>query len=249
MIASREIARRARQLGVQPSHIERDYVLNHVLAAISEAETELTFRGGTALARVYWPDFRLSEDLDFLLAHLADANGLLAAAVDVASERTRRALTMTRRRAHEGWFQAAIEWEGGVLQVDVNQAESPAPRVDRRPLQLAYSDLNDRERLISVVALGGILADKWYLLEERDEPRDLFDLWWGLCRAGVAFEDVAESFRARYGYAPPARAIPSAERLRPLWETRLAHQIGDLPPFDEVLLATRKAFEAFAGEG
>jgi predicted nucleotidyltransferase component of viral defense system len=66
MIDRNEIRRRARRLGVTVDHIERDYVLNHVLAAISADPAELIFRGGTALARVYWPDFRLSEDLDFI---------------------------------------------------------------------------------------------------------------------------------------------------------------------------------------
>jgi predicted nucleotidyltransferase component of viral defense system len=66
MIDDAEIWRRASTLGVQQDHVERDYVLNHLLAHVSADSGTLVFRGGTALARVYWPDFRLSEDLDFI---------------------------------------------------------------------------------------------------------------------------------------------------------------------------------------
>jgi predicted nucleotidyltransferase component of viral defense system len=66
VIDDAEIRRRAAILGVQQDHVERDYVLNHLLAQLSAVPGSLIFRGGTALARVYWPDFRLSEDLDFI---------------------------------------------------------------------------------------------------------------------------------------------------------------------------------------
>ena len=58
MIDSGEVFRRARQLGIDPGHIHKDYIVNCVLAAIADALPGLTFRGGTALARVYWPDFK-----------------------------------------------------------------------------------------------------------------------------------------------------------------------------------------------
>lgn len=71
MIDSRAFSRRARDLGIREGHVRSDYVLNHMLAGISETFNELHFRGGTALARVYWPDFRISEDLDFIVEVLS----------------------------------------------------------------------------------------------------------------------------------------------------------------------------------
>jgi predicted nucleotidyltransferase component of viral defense system len=68
MIGPKELERRAAALGISVQHVEFDYVLNHVLAQIARDPRSLVFRGGTALARVYWPDFRISEDLDFLTA-------------------------------------------------------------------------------------------------------------------------------------------------------------------------------------
>ena len=48
---------------------ERDYCLAWFLAVLSQSElkTVLGFKGGTALKRCYFPDYRFSEDLDFTL--------------------------------------------------------------------------------------------------------------------------------------------------------------------------------------
>jgi predicted nucleotidyltransferase component of viral defense system len=67
MIRDVEIRDRARRLGVDIELIRKDHILNHVLAAVAEMANDIAFRGGTALARIYWPDFRISEDLDFLI--------------------------------------------------------------------------------------------------------------------------------------------------------------------------------------
>lgn len=89
MIDDAEIRRRASSLGVQQDHIERDYVLNHLLAQLSDHPGSLIFRGGTALARVYWPDFRLSEDLDFITpGNGEDIEGVERRAVRRAREQT-----------------------------------------------------------------------------------------------------------------------------------------------------------------
>jgi predicted nucleotidyltransferase component of viral defense system len=84
MIRDVEMRHRARRLGVDVDFIRKDYVLNHVLAAVAESDNDITFRGGTALARVYWPDFRLSEDLDFLF------EGGTTEATEVMGARRRR---------------------------------------------------------------------------------------------------------------------------------------------------------------
>lgn len=48
--------------------LERDYVLSWILAGISRHERlceTLVFKGGTALKKCYFGDYRFSEDLDF----------------------------------------------------------------------------------------------------------------------------------------------------------------------------------------
>jgi len=56
------------KLGIRDTQIEKDYVIGWVLNGISNNEylrERLIFKGGTALRKIYFHDYRLSEDLDF----------------------------------------------------------------------------------------------------------------------------------------------------------------------------------------
>ena len=47
--------------------VEKDYVITIILALISEMQASnlMAFKGGTAIKKIYFPDARFSEDLDF----------------------------------------------------------------------------------------------------------------------------------------------------------------------------------------
>ena len=58
----------AKKLNVPFHMVEKDYCLSWVLIAISMIPTlknTLVFKGGTALKKCYFEDYRFSEDLDF----------------------------------------------------------------------------------------------------------------------------------------------------------------------------------------
>ena len=57
-----------KRLGIPWEILERDYVLSWLLAGISQVEAlhdTLIFKGGTALKKCFFGDYRFSEDLDF----------------------------------------------------------------------------------------------------------------------------------------------------------------------------------------
>ncbi len=57
-----------KRLGIPWQVLERDYLLSWVLAGIGRVESirnTLVFKGGTALKKCYFGDYRFSEDLDF----------------------------------------------------------------------------------------------------------------------------------------------------------------------------------------
>jgi predicted nucleotidyltransferase component of viral defense system len=60
--------------------LERDYCLAWFLSALAESDLRntLAFKGGTALKRCYFEDYRFSEDLDFTLVHPIPIEELLA---------------------------------------------------------------------------------------------------------------------------------------------------------------------------
>ena len=65
------LQQRARKLGLPLDTVAKDYVIGHILAAISaqpELGSTLVFKGGTALKKLYFGDYRFSEDLDYTAA-------------------------------------------------------------------------------------------------------------------------------------------------------------------------------------
>lgn len=70
MIKPGEIQNKAREFGVRDQQIEKDYILSWVLQGIAQHEElskAIVFKGGTVLKKVYFKDYRFSEDLDFTL--------------------------------------------------------------------------------------------------------------------------------------------------------------------------------------
>lgn len=70
MIKPGEIKQKANAVGVRDQQIEKDYILSWILFGISKHENlskTIVFKGGTVLKKVYFEDYRFSEDLDFTL--------------------------------------------------------------------------------------------------------------------------------------------------------------------------------------
>ncbi len=70
MIKSGEIQINARKFGVRDQQIEKDYMLSWILQGMAQHERisrVMVFKGGTVLKKVYFWDYRFSEDLDFTL--------------------------------------------------------------------------------------------------------------------------------------------------------------------------------------
>jgi predicted nucleotidyltransferase component of viral defense system len=70
MIKAGEIQQKAQKLRVRDQQVEKDYVLSWILQGIAnhvQISQELVFKGGTVLKKIYFKDYRFSEDLDFTL--------------------------------------------------------------------------------------------------------------------------------------------------------------------------------------
>lgn len=70
MIKPSEIQSKARAVVVRDQQIEKDYILSWILQGVAKNENlakALVFKGGTALKKAYFKDYRFSENLDFTL--------------------------------------------------------------------------------------------------------------------------------------------------------------------------------------
>lgn len=242
MISPAQIHRRARLLGVDDSVVVRDHVMCHVLAALTETGPGLVFRGGTALSRVHWPDHRMSEDLDFVTGESWESVGdQIERSLVLAAGRLAAGVTVGSAASDTFRFRRVIRHAAGEILVDVVR-QTPIRTTEAR-LDLPYDDLPNNLH-IPTVAVEEILADKWFMLEDRDEPRDLFDLWTGLVRRKLPFAPLVDVHLAKYGYRPAAETLTRAGRLRRTWDVRLGHQVRILPDFDAVIEALEHALRS-----
>ncbi|MCD4674671.1 MAG: nucleotidyl transferase AbiEii/AbiGii toxin family protein [Desulfobacula sp.] len=77
MIKPGEIQKKARAAGVRDQQIEKDYILSWILQGVAmhnELLKAIVFKGGTVLRKVYFEDYRFSEDLDFTLLDNSTSN-------------------------------------------------------------------------------------------------------------------------------------------------------------------------------
>lgn len=78
------------------------------------------------------------------------------------------------------------------------------------------------------------MANKWNMLDDRSEPRDLFDLWFGLTNDHIAWVQLCDCHQQKYGYRPHVSNL-TRRSLAERWSERLSHQIRGLPDFESVV--------------
>lgn len=76
MIPKAQILQYANSYELQPTTVEKDYVLGWLLRAISVHPefSKWVFKGGTCLKKCYFETYRFSEDLDFTIPTELDIN-------------------------------------------------------------------------------------------------------------------------------------------------------------------------------
>ena len=265
MIPQRNISLLANRLAkeggrrFQESVLERDYCLAWFLAALAESDLKqvLGFKGGTALKRCYFEDYRFSEDLDFTLTEPITFEELVKrlesvyAAVYDASGIVFK-FDREDRQIHENSYTFYLKYEGPLptgnnVKVDVTVRESLAFPLIKRPVLRGYEEFADlpANRLICVYSLEEIATEKTLALADRarNEPRDLFDLWHLTSGEGLDLGPLAGAMRQKLEFrGKPCEGIAEAirnkeARLKALWSNRLAYQMTTLPEFDDAFRA------------
>jgi predicted nucleotidyltransferase component of viral defense system len=269
MIPQRNISRIANELAnaggrrIPEAVIERDYCLAWFLTCLAghPLRDSLAFKGGTALRRCYFPDYRFSEDLDFTLTaplafdRIRTGHDEIFAALEAASG-IRMNFDREDRHSHENTHTFYLEYQGPLptsnsVKVDITINEQLGfPLVDR-PILRSYGGYEDlptgptiRSYLLEEIAIEKLaaLSDR-----ARNEPRDLYDLWHLVTHAGIRLGELRAELEAKLAFRKRAlagigAAIAAKEaRLSRLWSARLAHQMRDLPEFDGVFRAVQRS--------
>lgn len=259
MISTAEVAKLAHRLGVGQRVIEKDYVLSWLLIAIAESDlgNRMAFKGGTALKRSYYPDYRFSEDLDFTLCVDLSHDDLVEAFQALFPSLDRRVnLTFTLRSAEQSIFESTtllVNYVGPLrarlgsrhLKVDFTRGELLLYPLTERPLQTPYSDY-PMGITLPTYTLEEILTEKLCALLGRTEPRDLYDVYCLFEWRDVDLTFLPANFAAKCEHKgqDPRRLgkvlADKAGTFGKLWTSRLAVQVTELPDLNEVLRAVQR---------
>lgn len=286
MILQREISKLANRLyrealatygkkqafRIPETTIERDYCLAWLLSALSKHEalaTALAFKGGTALRRVHFGEYRFSEDLDFTLVTeipLEQIFSELDVLFDVLAEASgirfsRKSGDPVRHARNDTFY---LEYQGplpskGSVKVDVTRGETLVFELERKPVLQTYPEFSDLpdDRRILVYSFPEVAVEKTLAVTDnaRREPRDLYDLWY-LAEKGVLptaqemVDPLSRKLGTREGRAGDV-LVPRLDRVEKelgvKWKTRLEYQVANLPPFDGCFRAVRRLLAEFDG--
>jgi len=248
--------------------LEQDYCLSWFLVGLSRSplRERLIFKGGTALKKCYFQDYRFSQDLDFTLGEDVPFD-TIRGELEVAFEEAYRASGVILRHArddrdtHLNSHTFYLGYEGPLpgdsvgkeVKTDITIREEIVFPIEERPILRGYAEYADipEHAIIRVYSLREIVTEKAVALLDRarNEPRDLYDLW-HLCEHG-RHVDLGElttaisqklTFREQRLESVRGQLARKEANLRAAWDRRLGGQMAILPEFNEVFRGVRRVF-------
>ncbi|MDD5501326.1 MAG: nucleotidyl transferase AbiEii/AbiGii toxin family protein [Candidatus Omnitrophica bacterium] len=252
MISRAELQRLANREKVALGTLEKDYVITEVLKALSlvPALSELlVFKGGTALRKVYFPDWRYSEDLDFTVKH------------DMTKEELRQDLDqwyqqvrlvseiqLTTKMLHkpDGYARVRTQFIGplsypGMIFMDLSFDEPLCLDPERR--RVLATPFSSGEQEVLAYPLEELLAEKMRSLLERGKSRDYYDVWRLLKEHSSTLDLELLSTVLPKKLSHKNLNVTAVDDFLPrdikglkrYWEKDLGQQIVSLPSLEEVI--------------
>ncbi|HRE50161.1 MAG TPA: nucleotidyl transferase AbiEii/AbiGii toxin family protein [Flavitalea sp.] len=254
MIKPGEIQKKAREVGVRDQQIEKDYILSWILLGISQHQqlaAVIVFKGGTVLKKVYFEDYRFSEDLDFTLMNNEITNDQIFEwfneVFEYAKEEANIPLSIAGNNQHEdGGINFYIGYSGPLgglsgnkkVKVDISRSEKLEYKPVMNPVILNYTDLEEHQLLC--YPLEEILLEKMRSVMQRMQARDLYDIWFLLEQHGMDAAFHMKEFEQKCASKNLKAADfhkKLSERLaqyKGRWQRSMNEQIKDLPSFEKV---------------
>lgn len=259
MISLEEVRRLAQHWQIAPEVVEKDYCLGWMLYGLvhSPLHQVLVLKGGTALRKGYFPEYRFSEDLDYTLTGPVEEAFLREGLARAALLGTRASgvqfelvvLEQVRLEAETPAWQARLSFVGPRAQardprrirLDLTAFEQLLWPPASRPLLHPYPDTCSAP--LAIYPLEEIFAEKLRTLLQRGYPRDVDDVWYLLQHLPSPVD--AATLRARFGRkcaykdvrytgVEQIEGIWAAKQTALHWDQSLGLQIRDLPVWERV---------------
>ncbi|MDO9548239.1 MAG: nucleotidyl transferase AbiEii/AbiGii toxin family protein [Candidatus Marinimicrobia bacterium] len=260
MIKPDEIQQKARDVGVRDQQIEKDYALCWILQGIAQHEQlskAIVFKGGTVLKKVYFENYRFSEDLDFTLLDDEITNKQIfhwfEEVFEYIKEEANIPLEIIDNNEHEeggiNFYISYIGPLGGIkankrVKVDISRKEQLEFKPALHAVLLAYTDQEGHQLLC--YPLEEVLIEKMRSVMQRMQARDFYDIWYLLEVHGIDIDFYVNEFNNKClskGLNPsdfPEKLEQRLPQYKGRWQKSLNEQIQDLPDFDRVLRETMR---------
>ena len=254
MIKPGEIQKKANKVGVRDQQIEKDYILSWILWGVANHEQLskiVVFKGGTVLKKVYFEDYRFSEDLDFTLLDNEITNEQIfdwfKETFEEIKEEANIPLEIIDDNEHEdGGINFYIGYVGPLggfgnnkkVKIDISRSE----KLEFEPIQkeaiIDYSDLE--EYTLLCYPLEELLVEKLRCTMQRMQPRDYYDIWYLVEVEGMQVEYFTNEFRNKCisKQQNPDDFHKKLEQKLPQykarWQKSMSDQIKNLTDFEQV---------------
>ncbi len=254
MIKPGEIQKKAREVAVRDQQIEKDYILSWILQGIAQYKNLsklIVFKGGTVLKKVYFEDYRFSEDLDFTLLDDSITNEQIFAWVaevfEYIKEEANIPLEIIDDNEHEdGGINFYISYVGPLgghgqnkrVKVDISRSELLVFEPVLKNLHLGYSDQEEHQLLC--YSLEEVLVEKMRSVMQRMQARDYYDIWYLLEIQEMDIDFYISEFERKCeskGYEAnlfPETLEKRKAQYKGRWTKSMSDQIKDLPEFEQV---------------
>lgn len=254
MIKPGEIQKKAREVEVRDQQIEKDYILSWILKGVSEHKKLskiIVFKGGTVLKKIYFADYRFSEDLDFTLLDNNITNEQIfewfKETFEYVKEEANIPLEIIDDNEHEdGGINFYISYVGPLggfgnnkkVKVDISRIEKLEFEPVIKQAIIEYSD--EEEYKLLCYPLEELLVEKLRCVMQRMQPRDYYDIWYLLEVHGMDIDFYTSEFKNKCESKEldPADFYKKLEQKLPQykarWQKSMSDQIKDLPDFDQI---------------
>ncbi len=265
MIKPGEIQLKAKVAGVRDQQIEKDYVLSWILQGVAQHQQlskAIVFKGGTVLKKIYFEDYRFSEDLDFTLLKDEITNeqifGWVKELFVYVREEANIPLEIIADNGHgDGGINFYISYTGPLggqgsnkkVKVDISRSEKLVFKPVLKNAIISYSD-QEKHKLLCY-PLEEVLMEKMRSVMQRMQARDFYDLWYLLEVEEMEADYYMNEFQVKCeSKGLKASDFPKKleERLpqyKGRWENSLNEQIKNLPDFAKTAREVQRRLKKF----
>jgi uncharacterized protein len=252
MISRSELQRLANREKIGLGVLEKDYVLTEALKSLWQTASPsdlLVFKGGTALRKVDFADWRYSEDLDFTVKHDIKEDELRSFLEEWYSHIEQVSqIRLTTKMLHKpnGYARIRAQFIGplaypGMIFMDLSFDEQLYLEPERMPI-LSHPFSSEGQAVLAY-CLEEILAEKIRSLIERGKSRDYYDVWrllkekTSLINSKLLSEVLTAKIRHKnLKVSNISDFLPKdTATLKRYWASELESQITHLPSLDAVL--------------